>query len=145
MPQVRGIDLSPAMLEAARAAVPGVPFSIGDLRRLEAADGAWAGIAAFYAIVHLEPDEVRAAARELARVLRPGGRLLLAFHAGDERIRLREWFEHAVDVEWIFHDPTAVEQALGDAGFIVDATILRRAYTPHEHDTRRAYLLAHRA
>lgn len=141
---VQGIDLSPGMVAAARAAVPGVPFSVGDMLALAAPDGAWAGVAAFYAIVHLELAEVAVAARELRRVLRPGGRLLLSFHAGDQRLHLDEWFEQKVDVSWIFHDPAAVEKSLTDAGLIVDATILRRAYVPHEHDSRRAYLLAHR-
>ena len=51
--EVTGIDLSPAMIERARRLVPGVQFHQGDMTALDLAEGAFAGIAAFYSIIHI--------------------------------------------------------------------------------------------
>ena len=50
---VCGIDLSPAMVERARRLTPAVDFRQGDMLALEATDESWAGIAAFYSIIHI--------------------------------------------------------------------------------------------
>jgi SAM-dependent methyltransferase len=136
-----GVDLSPAMVAEARRRVPGVAFSVGDLRALDVLDGAWAGAVAFYCIVHFTIEELAPALRELRRAIAPGGPLLVAFHVGDERLHLDEFLGQPVDLDWIFHPRAAVERALDDAGFTVEAALERVAY-PSEHPTRRAYLLA---
>ncbi len=51
--RVCGIDLSPAMIERARRLTPAVEFRQGDMLALDAADESWAGIAAFYSIIHI--------------------------------------------------------------------------------------------
>jgi len=71
--QVCGIDLSPGMVEQARRLTPGVAFRPGDMMALDAADEAWAGIAALYSIIHIPRDEMVRALGELRRVLRPDG------------------------------------------------------------------------
>ena len=50
---VMGIDVSPAMVRHARALNSGIDFQQGDMRALEVEDGALAGIAAFYSIIHI--------------------------------------------------------------------------------------------
>jgi SAM-dependent methyltransferase len=88
-----GGDLSPEMIAVARRLNPGLRFEQGDmrvLRALPAGGGAWGGIAAFYSIIHIPRQGVVVALRELWRVLRPGGSLLLAFHIGDEVVHLDE-------------------------------------------------------
>ena len=77
-----GVDLSPAMVERARALSPGIPFFEGDMRALDMPDRAWQAIVAFYSIVHFRPPELPDIFRELRRVTAPGGLLLLAFHLG---------------------------------------------------------------
>lgn len=99
--QVCGIDLSPAMVERARRLTPGIEFRQGDMMALDAPDGAWAGIAAFYSIIHIHRDDMTRALGELRRVLRPGGKLLLAFHIGDDTIHLDEWWGHKVSVDFL--------------------------------------------
>jgi demethylmenaquinone methyltransferase/2-methoxy-6-polyprenyl-1,4-benzoquinol methylase len=72
--QVTGVDASPRMIELARerAARPGAPaFAVGDMARLDVADASVDAITAGYAFRNA-PDH-RAALREAARVLRPGG------------------------------------------------------------------------
>jgi SAM-dependent methyltransferase len=81
--EVVGIDLSPGMVEQARRLYPELGFRQGDMRALDAPDGAFAGAVAFYSVIHLPAAERPATFAELARVLGPGAPLLVAFHVGD--------------------------------------------------------------
>jgi len=87
---VCGIDLSPAMVERASRLTPGIDFRQGDMMALNVPDAAWAGVAAFYSIIHIPRSDMARALGELRRVLRPGGLLLVAFHIGDDPIHLDE-------------------------------------------------------
>jgi SAM-dependent methyltransferase len=48
-----------------------------DIRKLPFADGKFDGVVAFSILEHLKADELRGALAELARVLQPGGKLLV--------------------------------------------------------------------
>jgi hypothetical protein len=41
---------------------------------------------------------------ESRRVLAPGGTVLAAFHAGNERVHLDDWWDHNVDVTTHYHE-----------------------------------------
>ena len=73
---VIGVDRSPAMLEKARAKLPQADFREGDLEALPVEDASVDAAVCALALVHLE--ELAPAMQELARVLRPGGRLILS-------------------------------------------------------------------
>lgn len=139
-----GIDLSPEMVTLARRLTPEVEFRAGSMLALDAEPASWAGITAFYAIVHLTPQELPIAFAELYRVLAPGGLVLLSFHLGRERIHLETWFDQAVDLDFYLFEWPQVEGALEGAGFTIEARIERAPYVEVEHPTRRAYLLARR-
>lgn len=140
-----GIDLSPRMVDLARRLSPDIPFHQGTILALDVADDAWGGIAAFYSVIHLPPGEIPLALTEFRRALRPGGPLLLAFHAGHERVHADEFLGHPVSIDFHFLDPEAVASQLTDAGFVLDARILRQPYAAAvEHPSQRAYLLAHK-
>lgn len=141
---VRGLDLSAGMVATARRLNPGIPFDQGDMLALDAGDGAWGGIAAFYAIVHLSPQEVSRALGEFCRVLRPGGVLLLAFHAGEETIRRDELWGEPVALDFRFFPTAEIERRVVEAGFALEARIEREPYPEVEHPNRRAYLLGRR-
>ena len=51
---------------------PAITFKQGDMRSLDVEDEHWAGIVAYYSIIHI-PHEVVAVLIELNRVLRPRG------------------------------------------------------------------------
>jgi SAM-dependent methyltransferase len=141
---VSGLDLSPGMVALAARLTPEVAFREGSILALPEADGAWAGCTAFYAIVHFDPAELRRAARELARVLRPSGLLLLGFHEGTERVHRDELFGVAVDLDFVFWKTASVERELVEAGFVIEARLERAPYVGHEHPSHRAYLFARR-
>lgn len=142
--EVCGVDLSPAMVEQARRLVPEVEFRQGDMLSLDATDGAWAGITAFYCLIHIPRSEMLQALSELRRVLRPGGILLLAFHLGDETVHLDEWWGQAVCVDFFFFRSDEMAGYLGAAGFEIEEIIEREPYPDIEHQSRRAYLFARR-
>jgi ubiquinone/menaquinone biosynthesis C-methylase UbiE len=75
-----GVELHAPSVQACRAAVAdlGERVSVreGDASRLEAADGSYDAVFCYHLLHHA--DDWRAAVREAARVLRPGGRLYVA-------------------------------------------------------------------
>lgn len=142
--EVCGIDLSPAMVEQARALVPGVEFRQGDMTSLDLNSETLAGITAFYSIIHLPPADLPRAFSEFHRVLRPGGKLLLAFHIGDEGVHLDEWWGQKVNVDFFWFQPHDIADKLRTAGFEIEEIIERDPYPDLEYKTRRAYVFAHR-
>jgi SAM-dependent methyltransferase len=141
--EVTGIDLSPAMIATARAAYPGLSFAVGDMTRLDLGDGSLGGILAFYSIIHLPDELVPVAFAEFARVLAPGGQLLVAFQIGaDERLRQVDWHGHRVELDHHRRRPDTVADLLAAAGLEVRARLVRE---PEPAETAgRCYLLARR-
>jgi SAM-dependent methyltransferase len=140
---VFGLDLSNGMLEQARKLNPEIRFTQGNMLGLELADESLAGIVAFYSIVHLPPESLAQAFREMERVLRPGGRLLLAFHMGDEVIQLKELWDRPISLDFFFFEPAIVQRQMESAGLRIDEVIERGPYAPEvEYQSRRAYIFA---
>jgi len=75
-----GVDLSPAMLDAARGALPGATFVLADAAALPLEDRS-VDLVTCVTALHLVPDPDRVLA-EWARVLRPGGRAVTATFTG---------------------------------------------------------------
>ncbi|HWO19956.1 MAG TPA: methyltransferase domain-containing protein [Kofleriaceae bacterium] len=146
----RGLDLSPEMVRIARARSPGLDFVAGSMTALEAADASWAGAVALYSIIHLDRDERRRAFREIARVLRPGGWLLVAFHVSSAEqppgssIHLESWLGASVDLTTYFLDPGEVLEDLREAGLALRARMDREPWSATEYPSRRCYALARR-
>jgi SAM-dependent methyltransferase len=84
--EVVAVDLSPRMVELARER--GVDARIGDVQALPFADGEFDVAIAAWMLYHV-PDLDRGVA-ELARVLRPGGRLVVATNSRFHLLELRE-------------------------------------------------------
>jgi ubiquinone/menaquinone biosynthesis C-methylase UbiE len=79
-----GLDLSPVMVEIARAAFPGLSFGVGSLTALDHPDESLDGLLVWYSLIHIAPEARPAVLAECRRVLKPGGYLLAAFQIGDE-------------------------------------------------------------
>ncbi|GAA1714474.1 hypothetical protein GCM10009765_74340 [Fodinicola feengrottensis] len=73
--RVIGVDSSPDMLARARVRVPGADFRPGDLHQLPVADGEVELVVCALALTHVATLEPVIA--EFARVLRPGGHLVI--------------------------------------------------------------------
>ena len=142
---VVGYDLSPKMAEAARLLNPDITFHQADMTALDHAAESWAGLVAFYSIIHIPPLEIPRTLREFRRILQPGGRLLLAFHIGDETLHLDDWWEQKVNIDFFFFQPEGMASKLHAAGFEIEEIIEREPYPEVEHQSRRAYIFARRA
>lgn len=77
---VIGVDASPAMLALARAKVPAGEFHEADLHELPLADDSVDLVVCGIALVHLA--DIEGPFREFARVLRPGGHLVVSDQRG---------------------------------------------------------------
>lgn len=136
-----GLDLSPRTVTLARRRNPDLRFAVGDMRQLAFPDETFAGIVAFYAVIHLERAEVVGAFLEFYRVLKPGGRLLVSFHIGEGETGLETWFGRPVSLSFTFFRPAEMEAYLGEAGFTVLEALERPPYA-FEVQTERLYVLA---
>ena len=138
-----GLDLSPGMIDQARRLNPGMDFREGNMLELDLPDASLAGITAFYAIVNLPSDLRPGVIREMARVLQPGGQLLIAFHIGGKRLPVAELFGRAITMDFYLLDSATIEAELQSAGFQIIEILERDPYPPPvEHQSRRAYLFA---
>jgi ubiquinone/menaquinone biosynthesis C-methylase UbiE len=145
---VIGIDLSPEMINIARAARPDLTFEVGSMLELPVGDHSWQGIVAFYSIIHFGAEQRARAFAEFARVIRPGGWLLLAFHvdspdfAAGSTNHLTHWFGADVDLDGYFLDDAMVAGEIERAGWQVMVHSVRQPMSAQEYPSRRCYLLA---
>jgi SAM-dependent methyltransferase len=138
---VLGIDLSPQMVRCASRLNPGLEFRVGDIRALNLPDGSLAGIVAFYAIVHFDTAELADVMRECRRALMTGGLALISFHVGNRVVHLDDLLGAPVNLDFRFHPPGDVVEALRSAGFAVMEHVEREPYEGVEYHSRRCYLL----
>ena len=138
-----GIDLSQAMVDEARRRFPSGRYEVGDLRRLSrpATASAWAAVLGWYSLIHLAASELPDAVRALVRPLAPGGWLVLALHGGAEVPHLAEWFGHAVDLDFVQHEPAWVVGAVAAAGLVDVEWYLRGPVTARGETTQRLYVI----
>lgn len=139
-----GVDLSTKMVEEAQKLNPEIHFHQGDMLSLPDEDNSWGGIAAFYSILHIPREQVVDALREMNRVLKPGGILLVTFHVGQEIKHLDEWWEKPVNLDFAFYMPDEMEVWLNEAGFELVETLVREPNPDVEVATQRAYVFAKR-
>lgn len=140
-----GCDISPGMIAAARHAHPHLTFDVAPIDHLPFADATLTGAVLWYSIIHTAPDDLIGVWRELARVLAPNGRVLLAFQAGDnDRIERTDQYGSGTTLTFFRHDPHDVAESLRSSEFEVDTEICRPAQLSNETSPQ-AFLTAHRA
>ncbi|MBX5465325.1 MAG: methyltransferase domain-containing protein [Clostridia bacterium] len=101
-----GVDPSPGMLEAARRRLPdgAVEWRVGEAESLPFEGASFDWVVSTLSLHHWSRPEAGVA--ELGRLLRPGGRLVLAdmaVESGWQRLafRIGHWFEPADELRWI--------------------------------------------
>lgn len=127
---VEGVDLSPGMIEEARATQPGARFTEASLADLPFPDDTFAGALAWYSTIHLPASWLGTALAELVRVVRPGGHLLLGFQSGTGTRDLAATYRRlGHDVELVRYLRTAEEMAalLDELGTQEVARLVRAA------------------
>ena len=93
---VHGVDLTPAMIEKAgeeaeREGLANAEFSLGDATALEFEDASFDGAVTRFSLHHI-PVPARVV-EEMARVVRPGGHVVVSDHVTDEDGAAAAWHE----------------------------------------------------
>ena len=81
--EVTGVDLSPHSIEVARDAVPEATFVVGDMATVDLPSGSFAGVTAFFSLIHVPRGEQAAVLEAIAGWLQPGGHLIVTMGAAD--------------------------------------------------------------
>ena len=128
--QVQGTELSEGAAAYARDALR-IPITVGKLHDAHFPDAEFDLIIMWHVIEHLHnPREVLA---EVRRILKPGGRLLLAapnFGSWEARWGREDWFHLDVPKHLTHFTPKSLKRLLREAGFRVE----RKSFFSTEYD-----------
>ena len=124
---VFGVDLSPGMVGIARRSYPHLRFDVGSITALELPDASVGGVLAWYSTIHTPPHDLPTVFAEFARVLVPGGYLLVGFHVGDDRRLITEAYGHAVSIDAYDVSSEMIAGLVVGAGLAVHTQLVRIA------------------
>lgn len=142
--RVVGLDLSPAMVKAARSTHPTLPFAAADAAALPLRPRVLAGLVAWYSLINLPPSLMPAVLAEFARVTQVGAPLLLAFQSGQgEPVEWASRYGPPVTMTYFRHRREDVIDDLVAAGFALYACVHREPVLAHE-TTPQTFVLATR-
>ena len=139
-PQVRsvhGIDLTPAMVELARdgaasAEIGNATFAVGDATETGLADGLLDGAITRFSLHHI-PVPARVL-DELARVVRPGGTIVVADHLADEDADAYAWSQEVERLRDPSHWASLTVRRLRDLGLAEGLRLTGETLVPIELD-----------
>lgn len=115
-----GLDISGVALSLADASVPGAQLIRGDLATLPLCARAVDGITAYHAVFHVPRTEHQGVFEAFARVLRPGGWLLMTLPSGAVDTIREGWM--GARMRFSSFGRQATLDALSEAGFRVQQT-----------------------
>lgn len=115
-----GLDVSRTQLQEAASAAPTARRVQGDLRRLPLADSDFDGALAAWSLIHVPRADHPRVIAELARVLRPHGRLLLVEGRKPWSGTTPNWLDRAVEMQWDIAGAETTRRHLREAGFHID-------------------------
>ena len=138
---VFGADISPTMALRSLARLDAAVAA--DMRLLPLATGAVGGVIAFYSLIHVRRSELESALGEFARVLRPGGHLLLSAHEGQGELEVSEFLGEPVPFIATLFELDELVTAACAAGLEITVAERRGSYET-ESGTVRLYVEARR-
>ncbi|MFI6103243.1 class I SAM-dependent DNA methyltransferase [Streptomyces sp. NPDC051310] len=139
-----GVDASPVMVELAREAHPGLRFEVGSMAALDIGDGALGGVLSRWSVIHTPPEELPAVAAEIARVLAPGGHLLIEFPATDGPQYATQPYDHAVVTAYRWF-PDRLAALLREHGLVESARLVTEPAPTDRRQFQEVQLLACKA
>lgn len=141
-PEIFGLDLAHGCLVEAHQSNPELAFVQGDMLALPIASSTLGGVLAFYSLIHFDWPEVESALREMARVLRPGGGLLLGFHVGNKVEHVNELWGIAVNLDARFFLTEELVSRLRVLDLSITEKFERDPYPEVEYPSVRGYIWA---
>lgn len=139
-----GVDASPAMIELARQAYPGLRFDVGSMAALDIADGLLGGVLSRWSVIHTPPQELPVVLAEFHRALAPGGHLLICFSASDDPSHTTQVFDHAVTPAYRWW-PDHLAALLRESGLAEVARMVRQPQPTDRRQFEEVQLLARKA
>ncbi|RYJ25260.1 putative methyltransferase [Streptomyces sp. L-9-10] len=139
-----GVDASPAMIELAQQAYPGLRFDVGSMAALDIADGVLGGVLSRWSIIHTPPEELPVILAEFHRVLAPGGHLLVGFSASDDASHPTQVFDHTVAPAYRW-SPDHLAALLRTSGLAEVARMVREPQPTDRRQFQEVHLLARKS
>jgi len=115
-----GLDFSRGQLRIAADSAPAARLVQGDMTSLPFRADAFDAVTAFDSLIHVPLDDHRTVIDEFARVLRPGGRVLLSEAPGEFERTNPDWLGEGVEMTWEMAGADATREQLRTAGFRVE-------------------------
>ncbi len=110
--RLAGVDVSAEAIELARGSLPDAELHVGPLTAVPFADGSFDLVTLNDVLQHIDEADVEASLRELRRVLKPGGALLVRTNGGLRASRPRS--------DWRLYTRDSLVAELERAGFRVE-------------------------
>lgn len=114
-----GVDFSREQLVLAAESVPAASHIQGDMTRLPVRDETFDAITAFHSLIHIPDEKHQSVIDEFARVLRPGGRVLLTEGQEEWCGRNPDWLHSGTEMQWNIAGAAATRNHLRNAGFTI--------------------------
>lgn len=115
-----GLDLSRTQLRLAAASTPAGALLQGDMSRLPIDAATVDAVVALWSLIHVPLDRHGTVLEDFARVLRPGGRVLVCEGAGEEWVGTNpDWLDGATEMHWAIAGAEATREQLRSAGFAI--------------------------
>ena len=141
--QVRGVDLSPGMIEQAARHHADIPFDVGSIAALPCAAATFDGVLLWYSFIHTPASEQPGIFSEARRVVRDGGFVLAGFQVGKGVQDVSDAYRplgHDIALVRYPFTPDQVAGWLADAGFTEVQRLVRPAAGRERED--QGFLLA---
>ena len=117
---VTGIDVSPVMIELARAQVPGARFVRADVREWASPAASWDAVCAYFPFLQMPRADTAAVLKNIGRWLAPGGYLSLVTVPMDVEDMPVEFLGH--EVRLTSFSAEGIEAKIVEAGLRVVGT-----------------------
>jgi ubiquinone/menaquinone biosynthesis C-methylase UbiE len=125
---VIGVDISEKCVELASTVNPGMKFLRMDISNLHLEDHSIDGIISYYSLIHTPKRLVTKILLEFRRVLKDGGKLLVAVKKGEEEGFLEEFLGQDTKIYFSNFTKDEIEKLLIDARFKIDLLEERDPY-----------------
>lgn len=116
-----GLDFSAEQVTMAKSNAPGSGLLRGDMTRLPLAPMSMDAAVAFHSLIHIPADQHQSVIDEFARVLRPGGRLLLSEGPDEWEGTNPDWLDAGSEMQWHIAGADTTRTQLDSAGFQIAA------------------------
>lgn len=118
--QAIGMDFSAQQLTKALSNAPDARLLRGDMSRIPVAEDTVDAVLAYHSLIHVPAHEHQTVVEEFARVLRPGGQLLVSEGPEEWQGTNPDWLDTGAEMQWYIAGAEATRRQLETAGFQIE-------------------------